>query len=286
MSLHYLVKACAAFEKTAAFSIDLEEAKAKANSLIPDMSEDEAFGILNVDPMVTTDLLELALKAKLIELREQKGFGASKLLSNKQHAIFKAYCVLEGLAANNSGSGYEFEGTEDFEDEKETFMDLGKMASVFERLAQQKAKEKPVILDPKKKNIAFYTNLLEHAIISITTLIPSLATAKQMFDKIVTYKLEGLAYGPLKELQEVEACLQALIEAESKLQQAGTNPMAALKQRMPNTNLEALNVLKTNLRILSEAKDFSGYKEFAHLIPDEIMPQEEIEFPDTSGPGY
>ncbi len=283
MSLHYLVKACAAFEKTAAFSIDLEGAKAKANSLIPDMSEDEAFGILNVDPMVTTDLLELALKAKLIELREQKGFGTSKLLANKQHAIFKAYCVLEGLAANNSGSGYEFEGTEDFEDEKETFMDLGKMASVFERLAQQKAK--PIILDPKKKNIAFYTNLLEHAIISITTLTPSSAAAKQMFDKIAAYRASP-AYGAPKELSDVEACLQALIEAESKLQQAGINPMAALKQRMPNTNLEVLNVLKTNLRILSEAKDFSGYKEFAHLIPDEIMPQEEIEFPDTSGPGY
>jgi hypothetical protein len=286
MSLHYLAEACSAFEKTAAFSLDLEAAKAKANELITDMSVEEACSFLNVDASVTEDLLEIAFKAKLIELRQEKNFGSSKLLANKQHAYVKAFSVLESIAAKNSEESYEFDGAEGFADQEKIFMDLDARASQFERLAQVAQPKKPLVLDPKKKNIDFWTNLLEHAIQSVTTLVPSTAAAKQLFDKIAAYKTNPSYLGEPKELSEIEACLQALIESENKLQQVGVGAIVALKQRMPNIHPTALTVLKTNLGTISEGKDFSTYKDYAALIPDEILPQEEIEFPDTSGPGY
>ncbi len=135
MSLTYLFNACAAFEKTAGFSLDLESAKAKANSLIQDMGVEEACAILNVSPDVTDDLLEIALKSKLIELRQEKSFGTSKQLANKQHAIIKAFSVLEPIAFQNSESTYEFDGTEEYPDQEKVVMDLGAMASRFEKLA-------------------------------------------------------------------------------------------------------------------------------------------------------
>ncbi len=277
MSLSYLAKACAAFEKNAAFSIDLDGAKEQANHLIQDMGIEEACQILNVSPSVTEDELELALKSKLIELRQEKNFGTSKHVSSRQHAIIKAFSVLERVAIENST---------DFTDvgnEEKVFMDLEAQASRFVRLAQ---KAKQVVLDPKKKNIDFYTGLLEHAIQSITSLIPSTTLAKGIFDKIVAYRAHPSYAGAPKELSEIEACLQALIESENKLQQAGVNAIVALKKRMPNIHPTALTVLKTNLETLRDGKDFSTYKDYAALIPDEMIPQEEIEFPDTSGPGY
>ena len=277
MSLYHLVKACYAFEKNAAFSIDLERAKERANHLIQNMDLEEAYQILNVTPSVTEDELEIALKSKLIELRSEKGFGTSKQIANKQHAIIKAFSVLERTAVENST---DFSNVGDLE---KIYHDLDAQASQFERLAQ---KTKSIILDPKKKNIDFYSNLLEHAIISITTLIPSTTTAKQLFDKIVAYKANPSYTEVPKELSEIEACLQALIESENKLQQAGVNAIVALKKKMPNANTTALAVLKTNLETIRDGKDFSTYKDYAALIPDEFLPQEQIEFPDTSGPGY
>ncbi len=278
MSLSYLAKACAVFEKTAAFSIDLDSAKEHANYLIQDMDLEEACQILNVSPSVTEDELEIALKSKLIELRQEKGFGTSKQVAVRQHAIIKAFSVLEPVAAENAT--FEFDGVDNLGDE--VYMDLEAKASKFESLAQ-KAK---IVIDPKKKNIDFYTNLLEHAIQSITTLIPSTTLARGIFDKIVAYKANPSYAGAPKELSEIEACLQALIESENKLQQAGVNAIVALKKRMPNINPTALTVLKTDLVTIRDGKDFSTYKDYAALIPDEILPQEEIEFPDTSGPGY
>jgi hypothetical protein len=107
-----------------------------------------------------------------------------------------------------------------------------------------------------------------------------------MFDRMAAYKTNPSYAGAPKELSEIEACLQALIESENKLQQAGVSAIVALKQRMPNIHPTALTVLKTNLETIRDGKDFSTYKDYAALIPDEILPQEEIEFPDTSGPGY
>lgn len=150
----------------------------------------------------------------------------------------------------------------------------------FEKLAQ-----KQIILDPNKKNIDFYSKFLYSAILSITNLIPNTEAAQKIFQSIATHR-KAPGYGADKDLKQVETCLQALIESENKLRQYRIDPFKVLKTKMPNANPNVLNVLKSNLEILRDGKDFSKYQDYTAMLPDEILTQEQIEFPDTSGPGY
>jgi len=113
MSFHYLFNACAAFEKRAGLTFDLDNAKAKAAELITDMSVHEACQILGVPSDLTfldNDELMFAFKVALMNLQASPDYGFSKRLMNMQHSIVMAFAILEPIAEKNSEESYAFQG--------------------------------------------------------------------------------------------------------------------------------------------------------------------------------
>lgn len=145
----------------------------------------------------------------------------------------------------------------------------------FEKLAQQpqarpKAKPDPrVVLDPKKSNLNFWSKLLYNAIGSYSLLLSSPAAAQTLFNNIATYR-RAPAYGGDKPVRDIDAIHQALKEAEERVRQAGKDPIEILKrQGMQNVNPNILNILRSNLEILSAAQDFSKYQHYYLPRPGE-----------------
>jgi hypothetical protein len=158
--------------------------------------------------------------------------------------------------------------------------------SEFEKLAQQ-TKSK-IVLDPKKQNVYFWSNFLYNALVSYSDLLRTPQNAKNVFDGIAQY-LKAPAYNQGLELKQVEQIATAMQEAEAKLQQAGINPLDALKEAgFTNLNANTLNLLKANLDTLKEAKDFSKYQHYYLPRPGMPDPRSVIELDDTDngGPGY
>lgn len=157
----------------------------------------------------------------------------------------------------------------------------------FEKLAQQKTAPK-VVLDPKKSNIEFWSKFLYNAIGSYSYMFSSPKIANDIFKKIAIYNTSP-AYGSDKEIREINSIEAALDEASSKLQAAGINPIEALKQKgMQNVNPNILGVIKSNLQVIKEAKDFSKYQHYYLPRSGEVHPKDVIDLDEKidKGPGY
>lgn len=168
--------------------------------------------------------------------------------------------------------------------------DLLKACSEFEKLAQQAPNNKAkIVLDPKKKNIYFWTNLLYNALVSYSDLLRTPQNAKNIFDSIAQH-LKAPAYGRDAELKQIDAILAAIQEAETKLQQSGIDPLESLKQSgFTNLAPNALATIKSNLNTLREATDFSKYQHY--YLPRPGMPDPrgviELDEPEeNNSPGY
>ncbi len=164
-------------------------------------------------------------------------------------------------------------------------MDLNKLYKAcekFEKLAQQK-----IVLDPKKKNIDFWSKFLYNAIISYSTFLRSPQVAKSIFDANAQYH-QTLATGQDVQLKQTEQLLTSFQEAETKLVAAGVNAVDALKKKgMTNLNPNILNILKVNLETLRDAIDFSKYQHF--YLPRPGEPKDIIELDNytaENNPGY
>lgn len=163
--------------------------------------------------------------------------------------------------------------------------DLYKACEEFEKRAQQK-----IQIDPSKKNIDFWSRFLYNTLGSYSQYLRAPQDAKRVFDAVSNH-IKSPAYTVDTDAKYVDMLLTSLEEASSKLQQAGVNPIDALKQKgMSNLNPGMLDVLKKNLETLRDGKDFSQYQHFYLPRHGDVHPKDVIEIDepikDKNGPGY
>lgn len=133
----------------------------------------------------------------------------------------------------------------------------------FKKIAQQPVSNKKLVLDPRKSNINFYSNLLFNAIKSYAIFLPTPDKAKLIFDNIAYHKQNQSYNQDQIVINQIDPMMGAIEECQTKLQQSGLNAVDVLKNKgMRNVNPDILNILKTNLETLKEGENFSDYKHY------------------------
>lgn len=148
----------------------------------------------------------------------------------------------------------------------------------FEKMAQ-KIKPKP---DPaRQKEVKLWSDTLFAGVRGTANALYSPAAARKIFDSIAQYH-KSSAMTDQATFRLVEQLLTAISFSEEKLVGLGLDPIQILNQKgMQNLHKDSLNILKSNLEILRDAQDFSGYRHYYLVSPG--APKDVIEL-DTPQP--
>lgn len=165
------------------------------------------------------------------------------------------------------------------------YVKLVQACNLFSKQAQQTNRK--IVLDPKQKNIEFWSNFLYSAIKSYADKFRTPKNAQDTFANVANY-LRAPAYASKQELDQLNQIEGALEEAGNKLKSVGMDPVEVLKKKgMTNVNPQILEILKSNLAVLKSGKDFSKYQHYYLVMPGAAHPKDVIELDEnTDKTGY
>lgn len=130
---------------------------------------------------------------------------------------------------------------------------------IFEKISQVK---QDYLSTDKLKAINLWSNTLFAGIKGTSTLLSNPQIAKIIFDGIAEQR-KSLRSVDQSKLKDVDALLTALELSEQKLKELQIDPLQVLKQKgMQNLNPQIIDVLKSNLKTLSDGLDFSKYRHY------------------------
>ncbi len=159
---------------------------------------------------------------------------------------------------------------------------LSQACESFAKLAQQLNKQKA---DPAKKAaLIAAADTLFAGFRGTGTYLASMPEAKRIFDEIAKFRATSPAYrAPSAALSTVESLLTALQIGSEKVKALGLDPLEALRQRgVQNVTPTSISVLMTNLEILRDGKDFSGYRQYNIGEPGTAHTYIELDKPESA----
>lgn len=154
----------------------------------------------------------------------------------------------------------------------------------FAKLAQQLNKQKQKVDPAKKAALIAAADTLFAGFRGTGTYLSSIPEAQKIFNEIANFHATPPAYRtPSAALSTVESLLTALKIGSEKLQALGLDPLEALRQRgVQNITPTSISILITNLEILRDAKDFSGYRQYNIGAPGAAHTYIDLDAPEVS----